>query len=234
LKRLISKLIYFVVHPLFVYLTVQGAIWQQLNYEYSPDCVPFEELPLLIWWWIGCLVVLDALLIYISISKAIKWWRIRRLQRRIRGMLGELTLVEEQWLYQMLLANNEDRMERANNALQIAMERDEMQRIPTVVFQHDLNVSGASREGIDSCSICCEDFRNGIEVKRLPVCHHMFHQKCIEEWLVINPLCPMCRSNVRLNLIYASTNQNHHQNIEVIDMPDLDTNMQIERISNHL
>ncbi len=85
-------------------------------------------------------------------------------------MLGELTLMEEQVLYQMLLANNEDRPdreERVNNALQIAMERDEMQRIPSVIFQHDLNTSGASRGGIDLCSICCDDFRDGIEVNPL-------------------------------------------------------------------
>jgi len=147
-------------------------------------------------------------------------------------MLGELTLVEEQVLFQMLLANNEERNERNNNMMQIGMERGEMQRIASEVFKHDLNVSGASREGIDSCSICCEDFLNGIEVKRLPGCNHLFHPKCIEEWLVINPLCPMCRSNVRLNLIYAnapgiqSENRNGMFNIQ-----DLESNMQIERIS---
>jgi len=159
-----------VLHPFFVYLTIQGAIWEEDNFTYTPNCVPYEELPLLIWWWIGCLIVLDVLFIYISVSKAIKWWRIMRLQRRIRNMLGELTLMEEQVLYQMLLANNEDRPdreERVNNALQIAMERDEMQRIPSVIFQHDLNTSGASRGGIDLCSICCDDFRDGIEVNPL-------------------------------------------------------------------
>lgn len=47
---------------------------------------------------------------------------------------------------------------------------------------------------VDECSICLE--LDGNEAVQLP-CHHVFHRRCIEEWVVTNASCPMCR--VRLD-----------------------------------
>ena len=32
------------------------------------------------------------------------------------------------------------------------------------------------------CSICFDEFSLGEKVWRLPVCEHIFHQKCVEQW----------------------------------------------------
>ncbi|XP_065876610.1 uncharacterized protein [Euphorbia lathyris] len=46
------------------------------------------------------------------------------------------------------------------------------------------------------CSICLEEFRETstaeVEVKRMP-CLHMFHGKCIDQWLNKSHYCPLCR-----------------------------------------
>ncbi|KAM7266043.1 hypothetical protein ACFE04_003726 [Oxalis oulophora] len=44
-----------------------------------------------------------------------------------------------------------------------------------------------------TCSICLDDFQDGLEVTHMP-CNHMFHEDCIIEWLKENRLCPLCRS----------------------------------------
>lgn len=45
------------------------------------------------------------------------------------------------------------------------------------------------------CSICIVDYRNGDKLRCLP-CFHRFHQKCIDEWLIIKNECPLCKSAI--------------------------------------
>jgi hypothetical protein len=46
-----------------------------------------------------------------------------------------------------------------------------------------------------SCSVCLGDYQPEQEVMTLP-CEHFFHSICVQEWLKISQLCPMCRGNV--------------------------------------
>ncbi|KAK9950180.1 hypothetical protein M0R45_005681 [Rubus argutus] len=48
----------------------------------------------------------------------------------------------------------------------------------------------ATRRG--TCSICMDDFEVGRDASRLP-CLHIFHGKCIFNWLHRNHNCPICR-----------------------------------------
>ena len=48
------------------------------------------------------------------------------------------------------------------------------------------------------CSICLEDFKKKSKVSKTP-CNHVFHYKCIKDWLyknVKNPKCPNCNKEV--------------------------------------
>lgn len=45
-----------------------------------------------------------------------------------------------------------------------------------------------------TCSICQESVLSGT---RLRACQHCFHQQCIDQWLQVNPRCPVCRHDVR-------------------------------------
>jgi hypothetical protein len=46
-----------------------------------------------------------------------------------------------------------------------------------------------------SCSICMMEYETG-EVLRLLYCNHVFHKVCVDQWLVRNATCPMCRATV--------------------------------------
>ncbi|KAJ4828173.1 hypothetical protein Tsubulata_005056 [Turnera subulata] len=47
------------------------------------------------------------------------------------------------------------------------------------------------------CVICLEDFKDGDACKVLdPICEHMYHETCINEWLVVGRDCPLCRGSV--------------------------------------
>jgi hypothetical protein len=41
------------------------------------------------------------------------------------------------------------------------------------------------------CTICLEDIKDGDYVS-LTECFHIYHHRCLNGWLVINPICPIC------------------------------------------
>ena len=53
---------------------------------------------------------------------------------------------------------------------------------------------------MDSCSICLENEPCEIYVLN---CDHVFHKKCITDWLMRNPTCPLCRMPVDADARYV-------------------------------
>ena len=51
------------------------------------------------------------------------------------------------------------------------------------------------QEEHEQCHVCLEDFEVGDACRLLP-CAHAYHQVCIDHWLGINKICPLCRSEV--------------------------------------
>ncbi|CAD2222238.1 Ring finger domain/RING-like zinc finger/Zinc finger, C3HC4 type (RING finger)/RING-H2 zinc finger domain/zinc-RING finger domain/Prokaryotic RING finger family 4, putative [Angomonas deanei] len=49
---------------------------------------------------------------------------------------------------------------------------------------------------IIACSVCLVNFKNEEDVAVLP-CGHIFHFPCVVKWLLANPTCPFCRSEVK-------------------------------------
>jgi hypothetical protein len=48
----------------------------------------------------------------------------------------------------------------------------------------------------EDCAICREDMPVGLPVKMIPACLHRFHGDCIDTWIRINPVCPICKADV--------------------------------------
>ncbi|CAH8382008.1 unnamed protein product [Eruca vesicaria subsp. sativa] len=45
------------------------------------------------------------------------------------------------------------------------------------------------------CHICLGDFKGNHMLRQLPDCNHLFHLKCVDTWLRLNPTCPVCRTS---------------------------------------
>ena len=68
----------------------------------------------------------------------------------------------------------------------------------------------------ERCSICMEEYQHGDRKNILP-CKHIFHKKCIGQWLNQHVACPLCRAVIEedvLNSNYSTNNSN----------TDIDTN----------
>lgn len=48
----------------------------------------------------------------------------------------------------------------------------------------------------EECAVCMEDMPVGSTVKLLPACFHKFHPSCIDPWVRINPVCPVCKTAI--------------------------------------
>ncbi|XP_057541084.1 putative RING-H2 finger protein ATL69 [Amaranthus tricolor] len=45
------------------------------------------------------------------------------------------------------------------------------------------------------CSICLSEYKPKEIIRCMPDCNHCFHVNCIDQWLKMNPTCPLCRNS---------------------------------------
>ncbi|XP_019438793.1 PREDICTED: E3 ubiquitin-protein ligase At1g63170-like isoform X2 [Lupinus angustifolius] len=60
------------------------------------------------------------------------------------------------------------------------------------------------------CCICLAKYENNDELRELP-CSHIFHKECVDKWLKINALCPLCKSEVGENLTRSNSGEDASQ-----------------------
>ncbi|XP_034046041.1 E3 ubiquitin-protein ligase Arkadia isoform X2 [Thalassophryne amazonica] len=58
---------------------------------------------------------------------------------------------------------------------------------------------GADEDMEEKCTICLSILEEGEDVRRLP-CMHLFHQLCVDQWLLTNKKCPICRVDIEAQL----------------------------------
>ncbi|KAL9241255.1 hypothetical protein vseg_015386 [Gypsophila vaccaria] len=92
---------------------------------------------------------------------------------------------------QLLISTNSARQaEYLNNHNDNSMEE---QRIKMIEDHLRTKTHVDRSEDTDLCSICLNEFEEGSCVGVLD-CGHEFHRQCIKKWLVINNVCPLCKS----------------------------------------
>ncbi|KAI3496967.1 hypothetical protein L1887_39346 [Cichorium endivia] len=73
--------------------------------------------------------------------------------------------------------------------------KDSINKLPRCIFKNSKKIErNGSHES--SCAICLRSFKNREEGRELPICKHVFHLECIDEWLIRSGSCPICRRHV--------------------------------------
>lgn len=54
------------------------------------------------------------------------------------------------------------------------------------------------------CCICLAKYVHNDELRELP-CSHFFHKDCVDKWLKINALCPLCKTDVGETILSSLT-----------------------------
>lgn len=62
--------------------------------------------------------------------------------------------------------------------------------------QKEEQISEIAGDTLHKCTICLEDFEEGMKIRILP-CLHRFMSECIDPWLVQQARCPVCKNNIQ-------------------------------------
>lgn len=60
---------------------------------------------------------------------------------------------------------------------------------------HEFKKSTVPQESELKCAICLVEYAVGDQMRVLP-CLHKMHKKCVDRWLEINQVCPVCRAPI--------------------------------------
>ena len=99
-------------------------------------------------------------------------------------IIDELYPNPDSMSYEQLL-QLEDNMGNVNKGL----SKKQFDKLPFV--KYDKNKYSENYQ----CIICMEEYEKNENVKLLP-CGHIFHDKCIKEWLMKQKSCPFCKSEI--------------------------------------
>ncbi|OVA19749.1 zinc finger protein [Macleaya cordata] len=81
---------------------------------------------------------------------------------------------------------------------------DQISRLPSWKYKEvDVNLELGDDAQLNSdpedenseCCICLAKYRDKEEVRQLP-CSHLFHQRCVDQWLRIISCCPLCKQEL--------------------------------------
>lgn len=81
------------------------------------------------------------------------------------------------------------RCREARNEIPKQLSAEEFENLCPEINWSDDNKS-------DTCSICLEDFDVSHKIRKLK-CNHIFHTKCIDEWALSHPTCPVCKDTIK-------------------------------------
>ncbi|XVF67010.1 hypothetical protein PTKIN_Ptkin10aG0086100 [Pterospermum kingtungense] len=71
------------------------------------------------------------------------------------------------------------------------LSADSIANLPSVIYKMGSSQTGSN----DSCVICRVDYEDGDSLTVLS-CKHSYHPECINNWLKINKVCPVCSAEV--------------------------------------
>lgn len=71
------------------------------------------------------------------------------------------------------------------------LSEDSLKKLPCHMILEEIKAAQSI-----CCTICLQDIEVGETARTLPRCHHVFHLKCVDRWLIKHGSCPVCRQEV--------------------------------------
>ncbi|KAF5799420.1 putative transcription factor C2H2 family [Helianthus annuus] len=78
--------------------------------------------------------------------------------------------------------------------VEVGLDDETLLSYPTMLYK-DAKINKSDSGFSTCCSICLGDYKGSDMLRQLPDCGHLFHVKCVDPWLRLNPTCPNCRTS---------------------------------------
>lgn len=80
----------------------------------------------------------------------------------------------------------------ASSLMYTSISEEVLQALPVTVY----NPSNMDLMDVE-CPVCLSEFQQGQEIRLLPACKHVYHRKCLDQWLDYQHMtCPLCRTSL--------------------------------------
>lgn len=76
----------------------------------------------------------------------------------------------------------------------VGIDEATLESYPKLTFSEATKLKSKGQDDF-CCSICLADYNPTDVLRSLPECGHLFHRKCVDPWLKVNPTCPVCRNS---------------------------------------
>ena len=133
-----------------------------------------------------------------------------------------------------------ERQERENHHRLINNKYNEiMNDIPTLFRLDNNKLDKIKNSDNEKCIICLEDFKINEQCLYLN-CLHLFHARCIIEWLLKHDNCPICKECYKIDddklnaFLKSNTNTNINNNTQIQIQPNNNNNDNAFVINNNI
>jgi len=180
-----TRVTWFLILPFFAAWTLLRTSWSLSNLDATLTCLPAGIHSWFIFFWqVLCYVWIATYSVFVSVTC--------QYEKSLDAMEKDHHRVAE----------TEDALRRWGQVPFLpdcaclksqGLSRCEIQSLPRVFFSA---VAGKSRPRQD-CAICLMEFQPQDLCRQLPGCGHLFHESCIDLWLLRRGDCPLCKNRIQ-------------------------------------
>ncbi|CAN8298412.1 unnamed protein product [Cochlearia groenlandica] len=94
--------------------------------------------------------------------------------------------------------NNDDNLNDTVVVVEVlGLDEEVIKSFPKLIYEEARVCYSLQRDSSTTscCSICLADYIKTDMIRVLPDCNHLFHDKCVDPWLLVNATCPVCRTS---------------------------------------
>jgi len=181
----LTRVTWFLILPFFAAWTLLGTSWSLSDLDATLACLPAGIHAWFIFFWqVLCYVWIVVYSVFVSVT--FQYEKSLHAMEKDHRYLSATDDALRRW-GQLPFLPDYDCLKSEG------LCRDEIQSLPRLCFGE---VAGKYQHRLE-CAICLMEFQPPDFCRQLPGCCHVFHESCIDLWLLRRGDCPLCKHKIQ-------------------------------------